>query len=439
MFRTQMRPAVTPEFAHSEERPLPKRASVVVIGGGVAGVSAALTLAQWKVPVVLCEKGRIAGEQSSRNWGWIRKQGRDLRELPLMIESQQLWRRFDEQLDEDIGLRTGGTTYLADNEKDLAGHADWLERAKDFQLDTRLLSRAETDAMLGQSEGRFVGALHTPSDIYAEPARAVPAVARLAAAAGAEIFEGTAVRSIETAGGQVSQVVTEHGSIACEAVVLAGGVWSRPFLENLGLSLPQLAVQSSAQRTTEAPLISNSTFGASGASIRRRVDGGYTVARSGAARFDLIPAAFRHFFAFTPVLKDRWRIVKLRLGKTYFGPLGSHRWQADEASPFEAVRIFDPAPDHQLLDSVLQAAKTLYPQLADVRPVERWGGMIDVMPDEIPVIGPVAKLPGLIMATGLSGHGFGLGPGVGHLAAQLATGRAPLVDPAPFRYERFGS
>ena len=184
-------------------------------------------------------------------------------------------------------------------------------------------------------------------------------------------------------------------------------------------------------------MISNSTLGATGASLRRRLDGGYTIARTGAARFDIIPAAFRHLRAFTPILKDRWRILKLRFGSAYFGPLGRHRWQGDERSPFEALRVFDPAPDHQLLDTVLQSAKALFPQLADAQPAERWGGMIDVMPDEIPVIGPVDRLPGLVLATGLSGHGFGLGPGVGYLAAQFATGREPLVDTEPFRYERF--
>ena len=432
-----MMPAKTADFAHSAERPLPKRAGVVVIGGGVVGVTAALYLAQWRIPVVLCEKGRVAGEQSSRNWGWIRKQGRDLRELPLMIESQRLWRQIDADVGADIGLREGGSTYLAETAEELDERAAWLEKARDFQLDSRLLSGAEVDAMLGQSAARFVGAIHTPSDIYAEPARAVPAVARLAAAAGAEIFEETAVRTIERSGGKLAQVVTEHGSIACDAALLAGGVWSRPFLENIGLSLPQLAVQSSAQRTTAAPLISKSTLGAAGASLRRRLDGGYTIARSGAARFDIIPAAFKHFAAFTPILKERWRILKLRFGSTYFGPLGRHRWQGDEVSPFEALRVFDPEPDHRLLDDVLRSAKDLFPQLAEAAPVERWGGMIDVTPDEIPVIGTLEDLPGLVIATGLSGHGFGLGPGAGYLAAQIAAGQAPLVDPSPFRYERF--
>ena len=418
---------------------LPKSTTVAVIGGGVAGVSAALFLARWGIPVVLCEKGRIAAEQSSRNWGWIRRQGRDVRELPLMIESFRLWRELNTELDQDIGYRQGGALYLAETEDELATRAAWLEAAEGFQLGTRLLSPIEVDNILGQNERRFKGGLHTPSDAYAEPSLAVPALARLAERHGAQLFEKTAVRTIEHQGGRISGVITEHGSIQCDTVILAGGVWSRPFLENLnlGLALPQLAIKSSVQRTSEAPLISTSTVGASGASIRPRIDGGYTVARTGAASFDLIPAAFRHFLAFSPILLERWRILNIRLGRSFFGALGSKRWQPDQLSPFEQVRVFDPAPDAKLLDDVLNAAKDLFPQLRQVKPLARWGGMIDVTPDELPVCDHIDRMPGLVLATGLSGHGFGLGPGIGYLAAQMASERQPCVDTTAFRYDRF--
>jgi glycine/D-amino acid oxidase-like deaminating enzyme len=109
----------------------------------------------------------------------------------------------------------------------------------------------------------------------------------------------------------------------------------------------------------------------------------------------------------------------------------------DEPSPFEAMRVMDPEPDAKLLDDVLASARELYPQLAGARAVETWAGMIDVMPDETPVIDHVAAAPGLVLATGLSGHGFGLGPGVGALAAQLATGERTIVDPSGFALSRF--
>lgn len=415
----------------------PERADVVVIGGGVVGVFAALCLAEQGVSVALCEKGRVAAEQSSRNWGWIRKQGRDARELPLMLEAEALWERTAGTLDVDIGFARRGVTYLAETPAELETRERWLDAARGFGLDSRMLSPAETDALLGRDDRAFLGALHTPSDAAAEPALAVPAVARRAAALGVVILEGCAVRALDMAAGRVAGVVTECGRIACDRVVLAGGAWSRTFLENMGAALPQLAVVSSAQRTAPAPRITDGAVGATGASLRRRMDGGYTAARSGAARLDLTPAAFSHFAAFAPMAAAQARILKLRLGRAFAGPLGRRRWRPDEISPFERWRVLDPEPDHALLDDVLRQARRLHPRLGELRAVERWAGLIDVTPDEAPIIDACAEAPGLVVATGCSGHGFGLGPGVGLLAAQLATGARPAVDPTPFRRDRF--
>jgi glycine/D-amino acid oxidase-like deaminating enzyme len=68
---------------------------------------------------------------------------------------------------------------------------------------------------------------------------------------------------------------------------------------------------------------------------------------------------------------------------------------------------------------------------------ESWGGLIDVTPDAVPVIGEVAAIPGFFLATGFSGHGFGIGPAAGRLVADLVTGGNPIVDPTPFRFSRF--
>jgi len=261
----------------------PASTGVVIIGGGIAGVSAALFLAEAGIATVLCEKGWIAGEQSSRNWGWIRKQGRALEELPLMIESERLWERIVSEVDEDIGFRKGGSTYLASNEAELEERARWLQTAKDFGVKGQLLDAPQTDKLLDQDGRRFTGAVQVPTDAYAEPTLAVPAIARLVKDKGGTILENTAVRTLLRKAGKLCGVVTEHGPISADGVILAGGIWSRSLLENEGVSFPQLAIRSSAFSTTPAPHFATSAFGAAGASVRPRLDGGYTIGRVGAA------------------------------------------------------------------------------------------------------------------------------------------------------------
>src|SRR5271154_3628206 len=87
---------------------LPSKTSVVVVGGGIVGACTALFLAEKGIPVVLCEKGIIGGEQSSRNWGWTRVMGRDKREIPLGLESLKLWRGMNQRIGAETGFRQSG-------------------------------------------------------------------------------------------------------------------------------------------------------------------------------------------------------------------------------------------------------------------------------------------------------------------------------------------
>src|SRR6266513_5183300 len=135
-----MAPRVDPV---ASDEAFPARADVVIIGGGIIGTSAALFLAQQGVSVVLCEKGHIAGEQSSRNWGWCRKMARDPRELPLIIESLRLWQGMNQMVEAETGFRTAGIMYLAETQPELGQLETWLEHARQYQLDTRVLTRSE--------------------------------------------------------------------------------------------------------------------------------------------------------------------------------------------------------------------------------------------------------------------------------------------------------
>lgn len=354
-----------------------------------------------------------------------------------MMESARLWKRIAAEVDEDIGYRQGGCTYLAKDDAELEGYARWLDKARPIGVDSHLLSAQQTAQLLDHDNATYAGALHTPSDAYAEPALAVPAMARLAEQKGATIIDNMAVRKLLRKAGKIVGVITEEGPIQADGVILAGGIWSRSLLENEGVSFPQLAVKSSVLRTTSAPHFSTSTFGASDAAIRPRRDGGYTVARSNAAGLEIIPASLRHFGSFLPMLRNNWRIMKFSLGPSFFGPLGYQRWNADQHSPFEWVRTMDPSPDLPLLNKVMHSARLRYPQLSQCRIAQTWAGLIDVMPDEVCTIGTVPQLPGLVIATGLSGHGFGLGPGVGLLASQMVLGNQTSVNPDALAVSRF--
>ena len=153
---------------------------------------------------------------------------------------------------------------------------------------------------------------------------------------------------------------------------------------------------------------------------------------------DIVPDSFRLFFDFLPVFKLDWRGLRLRLGKRFLEEAQLARnWALDQISPFEQVRILDPKPAQWILNEALSEIQKAFPALASIKVAESWGGIIDATPDAVPVISAIAAKPGLFMASGFSGHGFGLGPGAGKLMAQIVVGESPCVDPQPFRFERF--
>ena len=426
-----------PEFVESDTD-LPEAVDVVIIGGGIIGTCTALELAERGLKVALFEKGRIAGEQSGRNWGWCRQMGRDSREMPLIVESLRLWRKMNDRAGTDTGFKQCGIAYMEADEKGLQQREAWAAKnAHPFQINSRIVRGEELDKLVPGASARFSGALFTESDGRAEPQRAAPAIAQAARNKGAQIFTGWAVRGIETEAGKVSGVMTERGPVRCTSVVYAGGAWSRRFLGNLGLDLPQLITLSSVQATEPLDLAYATSFAGGKYAVRKRADGGYTIAHNAVTVSDIIPASFKYLKAFLPALRSEWPYLKLRIGKRFFSEaMLASRWSLDEVSPFEKVRVLDPKPVDWVLEECLNELAADHPGFKGVSITHKWAGVIDVTPDAVPVISGIEKIPGLYLATGFSGHGFGIGPGAGELMADLVTGKTPVVDPAPFSYTR---
>lgn len=421
----------------SSPRP-PAQADLVIIGGGIVGVFAALYAVKAGHSVALVEKGVVGGEQSSRNWGWVRQQNRDPREIPMAMESLAMWEALGAETNEDTGFQRKGLIYVTKDPATLAMWERWGGIAKPFGVDTRMLSAAEAKSMATGTADAWIGGVYSPTDGKAEPSLAAPAIARAAMRLGATIVENCAARGLEMTAGRVSGVVTEHGTIRTSAVLLAGGAWASMFLRRHGVSLPQATIQSTSFRTAPLPEIVTGGLSTPKFTLRRRLDGGYTIGLSGRGRLELTPQGIRYARNFWPMFMDRRDKLAIRVGGSFFeGPESMRSWSLDSVSPFERTRMLDPAPLQSLIDEAIVAMGETYPELkGQIRVAQSWGGAIDWTPDGIPVIAPIAKIPGLTVAAGFSGHGFGTGPSAGKLAADLVTSATPSIDPTPFRYER---
>ena len=403
---------------------LPDKVEVVVIGGGVAGLSAAWFLHEAGINVAVCEKGVVAGEQSGRNWGWIRQMGRDEAELPIVMESMQRWQEIADQLDTDIGYRREGSLYLCETDADMAGHERFMSFAPGYGAHTTRINRAQLENLIRDCPPRWQSALHTPDDGRAEPSLAVPTMARALQAKGVAVIENCAVESVSTSGGVVDGVVTEHGEIRASTVLIAAGAWSTFLLEDCGVRLPQLTVKASVARTGPMPSIYEGNASGSQISFRRRLDGGYTVAASD--RLEVFPS-LRH----VKFLPDFWPMLKAFWGKLRFR---IPELQVD--GDYKGQRVCNPIPSEATYARIRSRLADRVPVFTDAEFAEAWSGMIDALPDVVPVLDR-SPVNGLWIATGFSGHGFGIGPAAGRIMADLIQNNAAGHDLHRFRFSRF--
>jgi glycine/D-amino acid oxidase-like deaminating enzyme len=416
----------------------PASADVVVIGGGIIGVFTAYYLAQRGMSVALVEKGHIGAEQSSRNWGWCRQQNRDARELPMAMKSLALWEQFAAESGQDTGFNRHGLLYLSDDEAQISTWARWRDFAKTAGVTTHMLSGREASER-GQATGRaWKGGVFSPSDGTADPAKAAPAVAAAIMKLGGTVHQNCAARGIELEGGRVSGVVTEAGTVKTRIAVLAGGAWASSFCHQLGVRFPLATVRQSIVRLSPVEQRLPDALAGPNVAITRRSDGHYILAISGRGRVDPTPQLLRFAPQFIPMFAKRWRnVFPGGLEGMRWGHETRARWKLDAPTPMERARILDPKPDPAGIRETHRRAVDLLPALREARIANTWAGYIDSTPDGVPGIGEVPNVPGFILAAGFSGHGFGIGPGAGHLIADLVTGDEPIFDPAPFDPARF--
>jgi glycine/D-amino acid oxidase-like deaminating enzyme len=415
-----------------------RSADVVVIGAGIVGSAAAYYLARRGVRAVVVDRGAVAGEQSRKNWGFVRQQGRDPLEVPLMMEANRIWRGLERELGADIEWTQGGNLALAASEQRLAMMEQWLPVAREFGLDTRLVRGRGLQTIIPGLGGDWAGGMYTPGDGHADPVKATEALARGAASHGAVIHLRCAVQGVTTRDGAVTGVVTERGEISAPWVVCAAGAWSARLGRTLGLALPQRWVRGTVGRTTLAPPVTPCAVWGPGVAFRQRRDGSFNIATGGALDHDVTLESLHQLRFFLPNAWKNKAMFRFHVGRPLVRSLLSVLpGSAARRAPLVWDRGIEPVPNVAKIERGLVELQRVLPMLPPMAIAERWAGYIDATPDMVPVLGGVPAVKNFLFATGFSGHGFAMGPIAGRLVSELIVDGKPSLDLSGFRYSRF--
>ena len=415
-----------------------EQVDVVVVGAGIVGCATAYYLARRGARVVVVERGSVAGEQSRKNWGFVRQQGRDPLEVPLVMEANRIWRGLERELDADVEWTPGGNLALAADPARMARFEAWLPIAREFGLETRLLRGHELATVVPGLGGSWVGGMHTPGDGHADPEKATDAFARAARANGATVRLDCAVQGVITRAGAVSGVLTERGEIRASSVVCAAGAWSSRLTRTLGLDLPQRWVRGTVARTTPASAITACAVWGPGVAFRQRRDGSFNIAAGGALDHDVTLDSLRQARFFLPNYWKNKALFRFHVGRPLLRSLGAALpGSAARRRPLVWDRGLDPVPNPAKVRRSLAELQRVLPALPPLGIARSWAGYIDATPDLVPVIGEMPGLRGFVLATGFSGHGFAMGPVAGRLVSELIVDGKTSLDLSGFRVSRF--
>ena len=427
------------------DKPFPDSVDAIIVGGGIIGCSTAYYLAKQGLDVVVFEKSHQVGhEQSSRNWGFVRQLGRDPKELPLMMRSNSIWKGLEKELNADLGWQQNGILGMSDDPTMQAHYETWRDMAEDHGLETRVLDGKQVSKLIPEMARKWACGVYVPSDGNADPEITTLAIGKALREAGGRIESNCAVLEIETQGGKggkVTGVVTDRGTVKAPIVIVAAGAWTNRVLRWLDINMPQMRIRSSVGRTMplEQRITDIAAWTPSLGFVQRK-DQCFTVSGLDITDHDVTLSSLRYAKYFFRELIENRHLISLHFGHPFVLDLiGRLPGSSVLKDPLHRGRISDPMPNSKQINKCLAELHRTFPQTKDVPLKKAWAGHIDVTPDMLPVIDGSAGPDGLVIASGFSGHGFGIGPGAGATIAELASGKKPQIDLSDFSLDRFVS
>lgn len=367
-------------------------ADVIIIGGGIIGCAAAYYLTKKGCSVLVLEGSKDIGNGgSSRNGGGVRQSGRDPRELPLaMYGIKHLWPTLSDELEVDCEYHQDGNLRLGKTENHLKILQGLADRARACGLDVRMIDGNEVRAINPYLSDEVIGASWCPTDGHANPLTTTLGYYKMARRMGARFITEEPVVAIRKMKGHLRQVITKENIYEGDTVILAAGLGSREIAATVGIDVPMQSAMLEALVTEAQPPMFDQMLGT--------------------AEADFYGHQTKH-------------------GSFVFGGTsGLEGFTKDNHTP---VTSSISAP------STCRGVIKYFPVLRDAKIVRTWAGWMDLCADKVPVISPVPEVPGLILACGFSGHGFGIAPAVGTVLSQLVLGEPTAVDLYELRYDRF--
>jgi len=358
-----------------------QRASVVIIGGGIMGLSTAYNLAKnhGVKDVVVVERSYLCSGASGRNGGGVRAQFSSETNVRLMQESLRICRAFAAEMKINVWFRQGGYLFLCRDEatrerleasvkvQNACGHPTRILEPKEAQ---RVVPELSTEGVLCAS--------YNPEDAVVFPWPFVWGYANGAADLGVEIQTFTDVVGFETKGKRITGVVTSRGTIATSRVVNAAGAWSPEVAAKLGVALPN--------------------------------------------------KPHRHEICSSEPLKPWLTPLVADLSNGLYFSQSTRGEIVGGVSNDDVPDGIDQRSSHAFLALYARALTRACPVLGQVKVLRQWAGCYDITPDANPILGPVDEVANLYQASGFMGHGFMMAPVIGKLVAQhLADGVTPPV------------
>ncbi|HEY3047333.1 MAG TPA: FAD-dependent oxidoreductase [Polaromonas sp.] len=369
------------------------RADVVIIGAGLMGVSSAFFLRKRGRSVILLERGLVGQQASGVNFGNVRRQGRFLPQLPLAHRSRAIWGQMKALIGDNAEFLATGHVRGVYDETQAEVVEKYATDARGWGLDLEIIGGSEFRRRFPFFGPEVVCGSYSPNDGHANPRLAAPAFGRAARREGAQVIENCEVLSVEKEGEDFRVQTADGRTVRAPAALICAGAWGDKLSAAFGEPVPM---------TPHGP----------------------TMGVTEPLPYGIIPVVG----VSTKVPHEVVYFRQVKRGNIVFG--GGLRGPA-----YPDLKRAYVLPENTLRQ--LRELRRLAPALGKLQVLRTWSGIEGYLRDELPVMGPSARVSGLYYAFGFCGHGFQLGPGVGDVMAELIDTGATSTPIEPFHIQRF--